>query len=293
MIRKVITETILSNINLPTEFREAYKKVVLSEADRNLIETNLDGFNENEIQLALNEVNRDLVNYNTYVSKELTEKIIEALNDKSYYRLGYTIYNKTAYKLEIDDPQNNFPKIYLMDLDNYAAAEYNAKPDMLTIDILTNNDIDPYKIDYFIKNAYYLIAHEMKHRDTYELFSSIHNLRSLARDQQKPDIERFDELESFKQQLSVMTKMNLKTFMLKIMKKDPNKDLNTIFSEAVNSLIVEMFKQNTQVGSYLDLISYDYKKEIYKYIYSQAKETYLDDYYTFVDYYNLAKSGLL
>ena len=73
MIRKIITETILSNINLPTEFREAYKKVILSEADRNLIETNLDTFNENEIQLALNEVNRDLVNYNTYVSKELTK----------------------------------------------------------------------------------------------------------------------------------------------------------------------------------------------------------------------------
>lgn len=280
-------------MNLPTEFREVYKKVVLSETDRSIIETNLDTFDENEIQLALNEVNRDLVNYNTYISKELTEKIIEALNNKSYHRLGYTIYNKTAYKLEIDDPQNNFPRIYLMDLDNYAAAEYNAKPDMITLDILANNNIDPYKIDYFIKNAYYLIAHEMKHRDTYELFSSMHNLQSLARDQQKPDIERFDELESFKQQLSVMTKMNLKTFMLKIMKKNPNKELNTIFSEAVNSLIVEMFKQNTQVGSYLNLISYDYKKEIYKYVYSQAKETYLDNYYIFMDYHNLAKSELL
>ena len=39
MIRKIITETILSNINLPTEFREAYKKVVLLEANRNIIES--------------------------------------------------------------------------------------------------------------------------------------------------------------------------------------------------------------------------------------------------------------
>lgn len=294
MIRKVITETILYNINLPTEFKEVYKRVVLNPNERTIVESSLPQLNEEYINKTLLEVNRDLVNYNTYVSEDLTKKILDALENRQYHRLPYIVDNKIVFKVDINDPNNEFPNIYLMNLNNYASAEYNAKPNIISIDGLDNKgDIDSYKLEEFKKNALSTISHELKHKDTFELFNSIDKLKTYANDDKKPDTKKFKEIEAFKQQLSTLTKMNFNTTIKEVMRKDPNKSLQQIFSDTVNEIITKKFKENTQLGSFLNNISEKDKKAIYQYIYSQAKETFLDYYYTFVDYHSQAKNGTL
>lgn len=248
-----------------------------------------------EILQALCEVNQALVDRNNYLTDDLVQLILPALNNipKSIIPSSIKINGRFSYKLLIDDPNHNFPDVHLACLDDFAGT-YTYPPKIITLDILDYDDkIDPYKLEQFkLEHKYSTISHELEHDNQREL------LKVLG----KPTVywnkatninNDYTELDAFYYQVAKSTQMELLRRMPHSIKnKAKTETLDNIFRQEVQDIIKKLLKNDPTSAPVFKLLSEKHKKHAFQYIYSQAKDFYTQQYKAYNLMYEAERKAL-
>lgn len=266
------------------------KRPVLQESEKTKLIEELGDLDLDKLNTLL-EVNQDLVNYNNYKSNELTNLIKDAINQNNMRRVPYQIQGSMAIEVLINN--KNFPKIYLVDLDN-EFGEYIAQNNSILIDALNSEGyIDKVKLNEFFNNAGFTISHELAHADQYDFLQS-QNKTNLYYNASPTLSKDFTEIYAYKQQLTNMTKHYFVQEMkraINLMDPTKNTPLNEIFSKAVNNIIVDIFEKHSHSKEFFKNMPKDVKNDAYKYIWSEAKQIFADRYSTYESWYEIRKTG--
>ena len=280
-IRKILTKTLTDAM---------LKYNYISDGEIQQLEESILPLNEEYIDKILLEVNKDLVYRNCSMSLELGELIINAIENNNLNRLSYKIDGFYPIQVLIKN-QDKFPRICLTNLQQAGWGAYNYPDNTIYLDLLDNDG----NIDHIKKAKFYdfiitvVLSHELNHKDRWDFLKSINKGNFYVKDRSN-DTHSPRELEAFKYQLSQMTNLYFDNYMRKEIQLTPDLDLNTIFSSAINRLIIDELKKNALSGSFLTALETNNqikdRNKIYQYIYSQAKEMYIKYYqiYKYLQY---------
>lgn len=273
-----------------TKIAKELRRPVLQESEKIKLIEELGDLDLNKLN-ELFEVNQNLINYNNYRTDELTKLIKNAIKQNNMQRVPYQIQGSMAIEVLINN--KNYPKIYLVDLDD-EFGEYIAQNNSILIDALNSKGyIDEVKLNEFFNNADFTISHELAHADQYDFLQS-QNKTNLYYNANPAPSKDFTEIYAYKQQLTNMTKHYFVQEMKKainLMDPTKNTSLNEIFSKAVNNIIVDIFEKHSHSKEFFKNMSKDVKNDAYKYIWSEAKQIFADRYSTYESWYEIRKTG--
>lgn len=254
-------------------------KPVLSKEEKQALYESL-GYLDKETREKLIEVNQKSVDNNNYLTAELTNLILDALNHTPDTLKPYpiAINGHTCKELLINDSLHKFPRIFLANLDNEFGT-YTNPPKAITLDLLDDtNEIDRQKL-YKVKDelAPYTLSHELRHENQENLLRALGKFGVLSK--QANLNYNFSELDAFNYQISNVIAVNFKKAMQNEITKSADKlTLQEIFYKVVNNLLNDINTRNPTTAPIFKMLSSSNKHKAYQYAYSQAKHSFVDWY---------------